>query len=79
MGREGQGCAVGPGPGLCGKARPAPRTPAADGSSAFSSAMINEFLLMDFWLAFSRHLAHSSASCHSSNGTAHDPDKGSAG
>lgn len=45
----------------------------------FSSAMINEFLLMDFWLAFSRHLAHSSASCHSSNGTAHDPDKGSAG
>lgn len=43
----------------------------------FPLAVINEFLLMDFWLAFSGHLARSWASCHSSNGTAYDPYKGS--
>lgn len=39
-------------------------------------ALKNELLLMDFWLAFPRHLAHSWASCHGSNGAACDPDKG---
>lgn len=41
-----------------------------------ASAAVNEVLLMDFWLAFPRHLAYSSASCHGSNRTAHDLDKG---
>lgn len=50
-----------------------PRMAALD----FPSAVKNEVLLMDFWLAFCRHLAGSWASCHSSNGTACDPDKGS--
>jgi len=62
-------------PGPLGKVHPAPCMLAAAIALLCASAAINEALLMDFWLAFSRHLARSSASCHGSNGTAHDPDK----
>lgn len=65
----------GSGPGL-GTKGPALPVPASYGSSAFPLAGKNELLLLDFWLAFSRHLARSWAGCHSSNGAAYDPDKG---
>lgn len=41
------------------RARPALPVPAPHGRAGFPLAVKNELFLMDFWLAFSRHLAHS--------------------